>query len=373
MKSATENTLYGAPLSLYTGKARSYLIKNRIPYRELTPTTEHFAKKVLPAARQATMPTLETADGRVIRDSTAIIDHFESPAGDPATPATACQRVISRLFDVIGSEGLLRPAMHYRWNFPDENLALLRFHFESLVPLNRDKAFADKGMNRMRQAAQNFGVTEDRFELIEALYLRLVERLDAHFGHSPYLLGGRACIGDFGLIAPMYGHLGRDPRPLSLLQSSAPRLLRWVERMNRPDVDAGEFGDIDSAFAPDDEVPDTLKAVLKQIAVDFVPETLAARGCINDWLRGQDDLPPGTPILRGVGMGSFEVDGTKMNALAQPYRFYLLSRMQAEFDAMPKDEQTRVERLLDECDLLPVLSARLEREIGRQDNLEVWL
>ncbi len=37
--------------------------------------------------------------------------------------------MISALFDVIGTDGLLRPAMHFRWNFPDDNLAFVRYHF----------------------------------------------------------------------------------------------------------------------------------------------------------------------------------------------------------------------------------------------------
>ena len=67
------NTLYGAPLSLYTGRARSYLIKAGIPYRETMPITEHYIKRVAPAAggRQS-MATLELPDGGVIRDGVAI-------------------------------------------------------------------------------------------------------------------------------------------------------------------------------------------------------------------------------------------------------------------------------------------------------------
>jgi hypothetical protein len=34
-------TLYGTPLSLYTGRARSYLIKAGIDYLETTPTSAH--------------------------------------------------------------------------------------------------------------------------------------------------------------------------------------------------------------------------------------------------------------------------------------------------------------------------------------------
>ena len=77
------HTLYGTPLSLYTGKARAYLIKQRIPYREITPTTAHFRDQVRPNAGGQSIPIIETADGEVIRDSTAIIDHFETLDGGP--------------------------------------------------------------------------------------------------------------------------------------------------------------------------------------------------------------------------------------------------------------------------------------------------
>lgn len=99
--------LYGTPLSLYTGKARSYLIKHGLPYRELTPSTKHFEEFVFLRAKKRMMPTLETADGLVIRDGAEIVDHFEAIAGHPSTPTTPRQRILSRLFDVIGMEGLL--------------------------------------------------------------------------------------------------------------------------------------------------------------------------------------------------------------------------------------------------------------------------
>lgn len=372
------HTLYGTPLSLYTGKARSYLIKNRLPYREITSTTDHYTQRVLPLAGLRTLPTLETRDGAVIRDSTAIIDHFEAEAGHPASPTSPCQRIISRLFDAMGSEGLLRPAMHYRWNFPKENLEFLAFHFQTLIPGDRDRIEgARKNMDRMRQAGAAFGATPDRFALIEELYQQLIHAFDQHFGQSPYLLGDRPCIGDFGLMAPMYAHLGRDPKPLSLMQAQAIHLFRWVERMNRPEPDIGEFVARDDApaepsFAPDDAVPESLKTVLRQLAIDFVPETLAAAARIDDWLDTQADLPSGTPIQRGVGMADFEVAGVKMSALAQPYRFYLLQRLHADFDGMSAEQQSQVERMLGECSLLPILSARVSREIGRANNLEVW-
>lgn len=375
----SHHTLYGTPLSLYTGKARSYLIKNGLPYREVTPKTSHYENEVLPQAKLRMMPTLETADGVVIRDGAAIVEHFESQAGRPASPATPKQRILGRLLDVIGMEGLLRPAMHYRWNFPDENEAFLQHHFSALVPPQLDReATAAKGMGRMRAAAVAFGVTPENSEAIEARYLALMDRLDRHFAECPYLLGGRPSLGDFSLIAPLYGHLGRDPKPLALMQSRAVHLFRWVERMNRPEPDVGEFVEggvalAGDAFAANDEIPETLLEVLRQLSIDFVPETLAAAEFINAWLAGQDELSAGTPLERGYGLAAFEVEGATIHALAQPYRFYLLSQAQAEFDALAAGERSQVEELLEKCQLLPVLSARLSRAIGREGNREVWL
>ena len=226
-----------------------------------------------------------TVDGEVIRDGAAIIEHFEVATGRPCQPPGARQQVISALFDVIGTDGLLRPAMHYRWNFPDDNLAFVRYHFlhsQRDVPEREEKTEAM--MSRMRHAAMIFGVTEQSQSVVEALYLEYLEALNAHFEHYPYLLGWRPCIGDFGLLAPMYAHLGRDPYPARLMQQRAPAVYRWVERMNREDQDAPEYFNAGNDFLANDEVPETLIPVLKILAEDFVPETLAAAELINSWL-----------------------------------------------------------------------------------------
>jgi len=368
-------TLYGTPLSLYTGRARSYLIKAGVAYRETTPITRHYLENVVPGAggRQG-MPTIELSGGEVIRDGVAIVDHFEKEGGYPFSPGTPRQRILSRLFDVIGAEGLLRPAMHYRWNFPEQNLEFLRFHFLSVTPrsAHREQS-AEAGADRMRAACVAFGAVPETFEVVETLYLELLQKLDAHFSNQPYLLGGKPCIGDFGLIAPLYGHLGRDPKPLSLMQAHAARVFRWVERMNRPELDVGEFEVQDGQYLADDEIPDSLIDVLKHLAIDFVPETRAACLCINEWVDQQDELAPGTQVIRGVGPGTFELRGVTVNALAQPFRFYLLKRVQDELDSLSEQDKNDVAELLSACDMAEILEFRLSRDIGREKNLEVWL
>ena len=54
-------TLYGAAVSFYTGRARSYLIKAGLDYREIPPNTLHYRDNVLPkAGGRRGIPTLET-------------------------------------------------------------------------------------------------------------------------------------------------------------------------------------------------------------------------------------------------------------------------------------------------------------------------
>lgn len=366
-------TLYGSPMSLYTGRVRSYFIKAGVPFREVAPVSDHYEDVVLPkAGGRRSMPTVELPDGQVIRDSVAIVDHFEAELGSPFTPTTPRQQTVSLLFDLIGAEGLLRPALHYRWRFP-ENEALVHHHFAEITPRNAPWQFTLQGrIERMQQACIDLGVPVDRVELVESLYLGLLRKLDTHFANYPYLLGSKPCIGDFGLIAPMYAHLGRDPKPLSLMHEHGIHVLRWVERMNRPDHDLGAAHDTHEAFLSNDEIPETLQDVLRHIALDLVPETRAACDEVNKWIDAQSELKAGTTAERSVGdMATFQVEGTSMTAFVQPYRFYLLKRLQnLVADCSAASEQ--IVQLMTSVNMAELLGMKLTRDIGRAGNLEVW-
>ena len=73
--------LYAMTHSLYSGRARSYLIKNGISFEESSTGHESFKVEVLPKSKLPTIPTLVTPKGEVIRDGAAIIEHFEAASG----------------------------------------------------------------------------------------------------------------------------------------------------------------------------------------------------------------------------------------------------------------------------------------------------
>lgn len=366
-------TLYGSPMSLYTGRVRSYFIKAGIAFEEEPHASAHFFEVVLPkAGGRRGIPTIEFPDGRVIRDGVAIVDHFEAESGFPFTPHTPHQHLVCLLMDAIGAEGLLRPAMHYRWNFPDENLEFLRLHFETIF-VDDTGAAADARMTELRDVVSPlFGASPAYLDAIEGLYIELLEKLNAHFETLPYFLGGKPSRADFAMMAPLYGHLGRDPAALRVMYTHAPRLVRWVERMNRADRDVGEFPPHDPDYLSDDEVPETLIDVLHHLAIDFVPETRAAAARINAWLAEQHDLAQGTECVRGTGMAEFDVRGTAMRAMAQPFRFFLLQRLVEHLQRLDGDARSSAEALLARCGMAGIDTLRLDREIGRLENLEVW-
>ncbi|MEC8159070.1 MAG: glutathione S-transferase N-terminal domain-containing protein [Pseudomonadota bacterium] len=79
-------TLYAMTHSLYSGRARSYLIKHQIPFEELSTGHESFKAEVLPKGKLPTIPTLVTPEGEVIRDGADIIEHYEAANGRPSRP-----------------------------------------------------------------------------------------------------------------------------------------------------------------------------------------------------------------------------------------------------------------------------------------------
>jgi glutathione S-transferase len=368
-------TLYGAPFSLYTGRARSYLIKADIDYREEPHASPHFYESVLPkAGGRRGMPTIEFPDGNVIRDGVAIIDHFEKLNRREYSPKTPKQQVVSLLLDVIGAEGMLRPCMHYRWNFDQDNDEFLKFHFGTIYEGENAEQAAIERMHFIKtEVNPAWGVTPENYELIESLHVQSLKILNAHFSDYPYFLGGRPCIGDFGMMAPLYGHLGRDPAPLHLMQTHAVRLYRWRERMNRPEPDIGEFSDKSENYLPDDKVPQTLIEVLKHFAIDFIPESRAACETVNIWLDNNKNIEAGTEVPRDVGLCNFEIFDASMRAESQPFRFYLMNRIQDFYEDLSGQEQVEVAEMLAACDMSEVLEMKLTRDIGRANNLEVWL
>jgi len=381
--------LFGIPASLYMAKARSYLRKQHIPFVERTVGDPYFGQKIVPTVGRFIMPVLETPDGTIVQDGADIIDYFENQAKDkneqtrlPALPENSVQRAVSYLFELFGGEGLLRPAMHYRWNFPDENLAFLKNEFTAgLLPSDADEeaknTLFEFASGSMQKAKKFFGVTAECIPLVEESYAEFLRLFAEHLKASPFLLGGRPTYGDYGLIAPLYAHLSRDPYPGQQMRQHAPHVARWVERMNVPEQVIAEHSSVSEDLFADDAVPDTLKQLMRYVAEEYLPEIVAHVNYANDWLDERPDLEASTngledPAVRAIGKAEFDWRGIRLRTAVMPYRFYLLQRLQDTVVAANDAEQQAIKALFAETGLSSILEVKTHRRVERNNYLEVW-
>jgi len=375
--------LYAAPLSLYSGKARSYLRKHGIEHVERSVGDPRFGQEVLPQIGRLIMPVLETPQGELVQDTVDIIDHIETTVAleHSAYPPTATQRVVAHLLEMFGGEGLLRPAMHYRWNFDEVNMPFISEELgTALAPAGdrevREQVFAWAG-GALREATIAVGVTARSVPEIERSYEEFLALLNAHLATAPYLLGGRPTIGDFGFMGPLYAHLARDPQPSLLMKREAVRVWRWVERMNSPVLDAGEYLDYPQQLFADDEIPETLRALLAYIGEEHVAEMLAQVSFMDRWFAEHEESTEGEVFAydvakRFLGKVTFAWRGQEMSVGVPPYRMLMLQRLQDAFTACSEDEQHAVRGLFREVALEPLLDARPRRRVARAGNREVW-
>ena len=375
--------LFTWSVSLYSAKARAYLIKQHVDFDDTSPADPHYEAHIRPAIGRWIIPVMQTPEGEIVQDGVDIIEWFENSnmARLPAYPQTPKHLISSLIMEMFGGEGLLRPAMHYRWNFDADNLdfILQQFGLFALpqVPPAERRDMALHAAGRMRKAAVMFGVTPETAPHIEAAYEEMMAEFEAHFAAHPYLLGGAPTIGDYGLFASLYAHLGRDPHPLRMMQEKAQMLFRWTERMRNPSADMVEFLDHPETLLAADAVPDTLKVLLRRVASDYLPEIEAMIAMSNAWLAdnepAENEVVGGESLGRGLGMCSFEWRGQKLDVMVMPYRIFMLQRIQDAYDGLDAKDQEEVDALLAETGLSAILTARATRRVERKNHREVWV
>ena len=379
----TQYILWGMPASLYTAKARSYLIKRGVPFVEYGVNHPEFRERIVPAVGRFILPVIECPDGRLIQDGANIIDELDVEFGKDASafPESGVLKTLAYLIELFGGEGLLRPAMHYRWNFDGENMVFIRNEFRSaLAPVGasdveRDATF-DISSGRMRKAAVSLGVMPETFALVEQSYQEFLALFSAHLRSHPFLVGGHATIADYGFIGPLFAHLNRDPAPLRLMHQLAPSVGRWVERMNSREEKWVEHKHDPSLVSPD-QLPDTLTALLRYIAEEYLPEIRAHVGVANEWIASHPGVLGGANggsfKGRAIGMCAFSWRDTPIETAVMPYRFFLLQRVQDAYAKATPTEQAQLDRVLADVGLSDILSLKTTHKVVRVNHLEIWV
>lgn len=332
-------TLYGAKISLYTGKLRSYLSYKQIPFTEVRSTLRVYKKVIIPKTGVRFIPVLKTPEGEYLQDTSAIIDVLETRFTDTAVlPASPVQRLVSQLFELYADEWLLLPAMHYRWNKDNDDYIFPEFGSVVLPRWpNFMRHFVGKKIStKFRGFVPLLGINDDTIPAIEDQYENyLLKALDAHFSQHNYLLGDAASIGDFGLMGPLYAHLFLDPYPGKLMQKTAPNVVKWIERMNSAPKTIG-------AFLPDDTIADTLFPILHIIFAEQWPVLASTLSHFEQWVSDN----PNTPIPRMLGKHTFKIGKSESERAISSFSVWKLQRVLDSFNALSQSQQSEVKVFL---------------------------
>ena len=161
------------------------------------------------------------------------------------------------------------------------------------------------------------------------------------------------------------------------MKQRAPRVWRWVERMNAPVLDASEYGDCSEELFPDDGIPDSLLRLLAYIGEEYLDEAVAQVASVDAWLVDHPEVVDhevvlGKPKRRISGTTTFAWRGRPMTVAVAPYRIFLIKRIQDAFASASTTEQAAIRRVFAESGLDPLLDIRPRRWVLRADNAEVW-
>jgi glutathione S-transferase len=371
-------TLYGSYASYATARPRSYLRKKGIPFVERIPGTPRFRDYVRKTSDNHRIPQIETPDGQVIQDSIAIFDALEQQFPEPsAYPPGIRQQMAARLFEFMIDATLGRSAWHYRWNYKDDNYDFVGREFgRSFSPHGSDKELAHFGeviaerMNGFRTSI--FADTPDVRPLFDMLYLDALKILEEHFRQYPYLFGGLPSIADHILMGPLFGHFGRDPVPSNIMKQKAPRVFRWTEHMNTPEIVSPEHHDIPEAYLADDEIPEGTLAFLHFCLETYSATILQSVDIFNNWAilqtqKSSGDLLSDKPKDHEPIIGRFntQIRGKAIQQSVGSNEIWVIQRVLDWIDGLSEGEKEICRCLLVECGGADIIDLKLERRLTR--------
>lgn len=351
MNFQTPLKVHGLDLSYFTGKLEAYLRGKKIPYELIEMDTADF-KRCGKATGVAQMPQVEWENKSWLSDTTLIIDFLEKQVPQTSIlPSDPAQLFLAQLLEDFGDEWLWRPALYYRWaNAADARLMSYRLAKGMMrdVPL---PLFMRRWAILNRQRLHFLwldGVRPSTAKRVEAHYLETLDALEHVLQHSPFVLGMRPTLADYGLYGSMFRHFFCDPTPAGIMRTRAPAVHEWVARMWN--LSLSDF----NAVSLEGNVSDHLHPLLKIVCKEFLPYMQLNETAVTDNKKHFE----------------FHSEGTVFKLPAQRYRAWRFQRLKKRYQAL--SEQTRVSLLTAMPELQGLLSVPVNCQIeSRIDALPI--
>ena len=233
--------IFGAELSPYSVKIRSYFRYKQIPHQWIVRNAES-ADEYQKYAKIPIIPLVVTPEGESLQDSTPIIEAMEQRFAEPSIhPEDPVCQFVSTLIEEFGDEWGNKWMFHLRWA-RDEDCTSAGGRIAALNAPDADEAtrasIRDQIVEHMKGRVFFIGSNEQTAPQIEQSFTDGIKLLDAHLRNRPYLFGGKPAFGDFGLWGQVYC-AWTDPTGGALIEATAPHLLDWIHRMLWPTDNGG--------------------------------------------------------------------------------------------------------------------------------------
>ena len=292
---------YGWKVSPYSAKTRSYLKHIGATVLDVEPSVLKLMRQIRPAVGAAVMPTIQKSDGSWLRDSSLIIDHYESLRTESITPECLVTAFASSLLEVFADEWLPMAALHYRWH-SEENMqfALNDFARSGLpwLPKFIGRRVVRPFANKMRGYLPILGVNVHSVKGVEITARLTLDTLEKQLNKTSFIFGDAPTLGDFSLYGPLWAHLYRDPGSRYLFEET-PAVVDWLRRL----TDGLPSPKVEVTF---DEVPEALDPLFACIFEDQWAWINTLVTAIDEYC---DAHPDAKRVPRALGSARFQVRG----------------------------------------------------------------
>jgi len=329
-------TLIGATPSPYTRKMIALMRYRRIPYAIIWGDPAAVLSEMgVAKPKVGLLPTFVLPDDagqlHAVCDSTPIIRRLEAEyKGRSVIPADPVMAFIDYLLEDFADEWVTKYMFHYRWHpQPDiENAGTLLPLFQK-VNLSQEQLAQFKRYVTDRQVGRLHvvGSNEVTAPVIDASYKRLLSAMEAHLTEQPFLLGQRPGVCDFALYGQLTQLVGFDPTSRAIAHEISPRTVAYTGLMEDQTGLEPEATDWISV----DNVPETLKGILKEVGRVYVPALLANAKALQ----------------AGEKEWQAEIDGSRWTQQTFNYQGKCLQWINAEYQALDQSDQIRVDTLLE--------------------------
>ncbi len=267
-------TMWGGEHSLFTRKLQAMLNYLDVDY-EFKLKSGETGKEMEARLGTHFIPGLQTPEGWFIHDTTPIGLMLNAKYPDRAiVPTSPVQRIASHLLEDWADEWFGRYAISSRWCYP-HNVEFVaagfygnfigKFMAEGLT--EEEQATAAKMIEGVRdgfglKACAIRGCGPDQAAAVRADFEQLMRHANAHFSQYPFLLGDRACLGDFTFAGFFEAHIAADPEPRSWINASAPEMVGHMKRVFESRSDDGQY-------LANDELPETLQPLFEHMCSSY--------------------------------------------------------------------------------------------------------